>query len=160
TTRCKPPASPSTSTCRRCGATSTRSRTTWPSCRRRAKRPEAARILAPGHTRGRAMAQRLGIDSYSLRSQGWDAFQFLEYSAKVGLDNVHFSERRNFASLDSDYLRQLRARADELGLAVEVGMGSFDRLAESFRAEFGSGEQQLGDFVDAAVICGSPVVRC
>src|SRR5438270_6651493 len=106
------------------------------------------------------MPQRLGIDSYSLRSQGWDAFQFLEYSAQIGLDNVHFSERRNFASLDAEYLTKLRARADELGLAVEVGMGSFNRFAESFRAELGSGEQQLGDFVDAAVICGSPVVRC
>ena len=48
------------------------------------------------------MALRLGIDSYSLRSQGWDAFDFLEYSAKIGLDNVHFSERRNFASLDPE----------------------------------------------------------
>ena len=106
------------------------------------------------------MAQRLGIDSYSLRSQGWDAFQFLEYSAGLGLDNVHFSERRNFASLEPEYLRQLRARADALGVAIEVGMGSFERYAESFRAELGSGEEQLSQFVDAAVICGSPVVRC
>jgi sugar phosphate isomerase/epimerase len=106
------------------------------------------------------MPQRLGIDSYSLRSQGWDAFQFLEYSARIGLDNVHFSERRNFASLEPEYLRELRARADGLGLAIEVGMGSFDRHAESFRADLGSGEEQLGQMVDAAVICGSPVVRC
>jgi 3-oxoisoapionate decarboxylase len=106
------------------------------------------------------MAQRLGIDSYSLRSQGWDAFQFLDYSAGIGLDNVHFSERRNFASLEPEYLRRLRARADELGLSLEVGMGSFDRHAESFRADLGSGEEQLGQMVDAAVICGSPVVRC
>src|SRR5262245_30240696 len=106
------------------------------------------------------MPQRLGIDSFSLRSQGWDAFQFLEYSAGLGLDNVHFSERRNFASLDGEYLRRLRARADELGLAIEVGMGSFERHAESFRAELGSGEEQLGQMIDAAAICGSPVVRC
>jgi sugar phosphate isomerase/epimerase len=106
------------------------------------------------------MPQRLGIDSYSLRSQGWDAFRFLEYSAGLGLDNVHFSERRNFASLEPDYLRRLRARADVLGLALEVGMGSFDRYAESFRAELGSGEEQLAQMIEAATICGSPVVRC
>src|SRR5881396_1002280 len=106
------------------------------------------------------MPQRLGIDSYSLRSQGWDAFQFLQYSAALGLDNVHFSERQNFASLEAEYLRRLRAKADELGLTIEVGMGSFDRHSESFRAELGSGEEQLGQMVDAAVICGSPVVRC
>jgi sugar phosphate isomerase/epimerase len=106
------------------------------------------------------MPQRLGIDSYSLRSQGFDAFDFLDYSAKLGLDNVHFSERRNFASLERDYLDKLKARADELGLAVEVGMGSFDRYAASFRAELGTGEHQLGEFVDAAAATGSPVVRC
>jgi sugar phosphate isomerase/epimerase len=106
------------------------------------------------------MPQRLGIDSYSLRSQGWDAFQLLEYSAGLGLDNVHFSERRNLASLDPDYLRRLRARADELGLTLEVGMRSFDRHAEWFEPELGSGEEQLGQMIEAATICGSPIVRC
>ena len=103
---------------------------------------------------------RLGIDSYSLRWQGWDAFQILEYSAKLGLDNVHFSERRNFASLEPDYLSSLKHRADELGLAVEVGMGSFDRLSNSFRPEHGSGEEQLTHMLHAAKTVGSPVVRC
>lgn len=45
---------------------------------------------------------RLGIDMFSLRWQGWDAFQFLEYAAGTGLENVHFSERGNLASLDED----------------------------------------------------------
>ncbi|HLH73306.1 MAG TPA: sugar phosphate isomerase/epimerase [Chloroflexota bacterium] len=103
---------------------------------------------------------RLGIDSYSLRWQGWDAFQLLEYSAGLGLDNVHFSERRNFASLDPDYLGSLKRRADELRLQIEVGMGSFDRFSVTFRPEFGSGEEQLSQMLRAAQVVGSPVVRC
>jgi len=103
---------------------------------------------------------RLGVDSYSLRDQGWDAFQLLDYAASQGLDNVHFSERGNFASLEPDYLKQLRQHADELHLDVEVGMGSFNRFAGSFRTEWGSGEQQLTDMIGAATIMGSPVVRC
>ncbi|HVB96194.1 MAG TPA: sugar phosphate isomerase/epimerase family protein [Chloroflexota bacterium] len=103
---------------------------------------------------------RLGIDSYSLRWQGWDAFQLLEYSAGLGLDNVHFSERRNFASLEPDYLLSLKARADALGVQVEVGMGSFDRFSASFRPELGSGEEQLSQMLRAAAIVNSPVVRC
>lgn len=103
---------------------------------------------------------RLGVDSYSLRWQGWDAFQLLEYAARLGLDNVHFSERRNFASLDPDYLRGLKQRADELGLAIEAGMGSFDRYSSSFNPALGSGEQQLTDLLGAAKVVGSPVVRC
>jgi sugar phosphate isomerase/epimerase len=106
------------------------------------------------------MAQRLGIDSYSLRSQGWDAFQFLEYSAKIGLDNVHFSERRNLESLDPEYLKRLRRRADELELAIEIGFGSFDKYARGFRADLGSGERQMIEYVEAAAVVGSPVVRC
>jgi 3-oxoisoapionate decarboxylase len=103
---------------------------------------------------------RLGVDTYSLKDQGWDAFQMLDYAAGMGLDNVHFSERGNFASLEPDYLRRLKEHADSLGLTVEVGMGSFNRYAASFKPELGSGEQQLADMIDAAVIMGSPVVRC
>jgi sugar phosphate isomerase/epimerase len=106
------------------------------------------------------MRQRLGVDSYSLRFQGWNAFQLCDYAAKLGLDNVHLSERRNLASLDAGYLRELRAHAEGLGLALEIGMGSFDRFAESFRPEWGTGEQQLRHMVEAAAIVGSPIVRC
>jgi sugar phosphate isomerase/epimerase len=104
--------------------------------------------------------QRLGVDSYSLRFQGWDAFRLCDYAAGLGLDNVHLSERSNLASLDPGYLRELRAHAERLGLALEIGMGSFDRFAESFRAELGPGEQQLEDMIEAAAVIGSPIVRC
>lgn len=103
---------------------------------------------------------RLGVDSYSLRWQGWDAFQLLEYSARLGLDNVHLSERSNLASLDEDYLWRLKSRADELGLAIEVGMGSFEKYSSAFKPELGSGAQQLSDMLRAAKVVGSPVVRC
>jgi sugar phosphate isomerase/epimerase len=103
---------------------------------------------------------RLGIDSYSLRWQGWSAFELLDYSASLRLDNVHFSERRNFESLDPDYLRSLKRHADERGVAIEVGMGSFDRYSASFQARLGSGEEQLSQMLQAARIVQSPVVRC
>ncbi len=103
---------------------------------------------------------KLGMDSYSLRWQGWDAFQYLDYAATLGLDTVQFSDRNNFASLEEPYLRSVKARADELGIDLEVGMGSFDRLASSFKPELGTGEEQLGAMVRAARVVGSPVVRC
>lgn len=103
---------------------------------------------------------RLGVDTYSLRWQDWDAFQHLEYAAKLGLDNVHFSERRFLASLSDDYLGSLKRRADGLGLTIEVGMMSFDKHARSFNQELGSGEQQLIDMARAAKTVGSPIVRC
>ncbi|MBI3971321.1 MAG: hypothetical protein HY332_08525 [Chloroflexi bacterium] len=82
---------------------------------------------------------KLGVDSFSLRWQGWDAFGILEYAARLGLDNVHFSERGNLASLDEDYLASLKRRADELGLTIEVGMLSFDEYSRLFKPELASG---------------------
>lgn len=103
---------------------------------------------------------KLGVDSYSLRWQGWDAFQYLDYAAKLGLATVQFSDRNNFASLEEPYLRSVKARADELGIELEVGMGSFDRFASSFKPELGTGEEQLSAMLRAASVVGSPVVRC
>ena len=103
---------------------------------------------------------KLGIDSFSMRWQGWDAFQILDYAAKLGLDNVHFSERRHFASLDEEYLRKLKQHADNLGISIEVGMLSFNKHANAFNKELGTGEQQLEEMARAAKIVGSPVVRC
>jgi len=103
---------------------------------------------------------RLGLDTYSLRWQGWDAFKLLDYAASLGLDNVQFSERGALGSLDQAYLERLKRRADELGLSIEVGMLSFDRFSSFFRAAYGSGEDQLADLVRVAAVVGSPIVRC
>ncbi len=54
---------------------------------------------------------RLGIDSFSLRSQGWDAFQILDYAAGLNLDNVHFSERAHLGGLNPDALARVRTYA-------------------------------------------------
>jgi len=103
---------------------------------------------------------KLGVDVYSLRWQGWDAFEHLEYAAELGLDNVHFSERGYLASLEEEYLLSLKRRADALGLQIEVGMGSFDRYSSAFRPEDGTGEEQLSTMLRVAAVVRSPVVRC
>jgi sugar phosphate isomerase/epimerase len=103
---------------------------------------------------------RLGVDSFSLRFQGWDAFRFLDYAARLGLDVVQFSTREDLASHDAGYLQEVRSHAGRLGLQIEVGMGSIDRYASTFRPELGSGAAQLIDMCRAAAQVGSPVVRC
>ncbi len=103
---------------------------------------------------------RLGIDSFSLRWQGWDAIRIMDYAAELGLDNVHFSEREHLGSLSPERLKELRAYADRLGLSLEIGMRSFNRLSATFDPSLGSGEDQLIAMIDAATIIGSPIVRC
>ena len=102
----------------------------------------------------------LGIDSFSLRWQGWNAFQLMDYAAKLGLENIHFSERANLDSLETSYLQSIRRHANELGVRVEIGMRSFDRYSSTFEPALGAGEEQLSAMLRAAEVLGSPIVRC
>lgn len=103
---------------------------------------------------------RLGLDTYSLRAQNWDAFQQLDYCAARGVKVVHFSEPRLAGGFDPAHLQRVRAHADRLGLDVEIGMLSICPTSGIFDPTQGTAEDQLGRAIEAAVICGSPLVRC
>jgi len=103
---------------------------------------------------------KLGLDVYSLRSQGWDAFALLDYAASQGLDVVHFSDVAPFARLDDAYLSDVRARAEALGLTLEAGMGSICPTSSAFHAQDGPAEEQVLRMLHVAHLLGSPVLRC
>jgi sugar phosphate isomerase/epimerase len=112
--------------------------------------PPARRIASP----------RLGLDAYSLRSSDWDACATLDYCADLGAEVVHFSEPRFLGSLDEANLEHVRARADDLGLALEVGMGSICPSSTMFRGEAGTATEQLTRMLFVAKRMRSPIVRC
>jgi len=103
---------------------------------------------------------KIGVDVYSLRSQDWTPIQYLDYCAAQGAQLVHFSEIRFLGSLDTENLRQIRSRADDLGLDLEIGMRSICPTSSIFAAEEGTAEEQLGRTIDAARIVRSSIVRC
>jgi sugar phosphate isomerase/epimerase len=103
---------------------------------------------------------KLGYDVFSLRFQGWDAFQHLDYAHKIGLDLVHFSDLGPFERLDDEYLQRVRTRADELGVEIEVGMMSICPTAGRFSPERGTAVEQLQEMFHIAEILGSRIVRC
>jgi sugar phosphate isomerase/epimerase len=103
---------------------------------------------------------RLGVDLFSLRSQGWDAFQFMDYCAKLGVGAVHFSEPRFLGSLDDEnHLRRVADHARRLGLRLEVGMRSICPSSKMFDTSQGSAELQLERLIRAARLLGSPIAR-
>ncbi|MGC2656956.1 MAG: TIM barrel protein [Bryobacteraceae bacterium] len=102
---------------------------------------------------------RLGIDIFSLRSQNWTPFQYLDYAAKQQVQVVHFSEIRFLGSLDPEHLKKVRQHAEGLGLQLEIGMKSICPSSKMFDASAGTAEQQLGRMIDSAKIIGSPIVR-
>ncbi len=103
---------------------------------------------------------KLGIDVYSLRYQGWDAFQLLEYGELRGLDLVHFSDLGPFERLDEGYLREVKADADARRIEIEVGMLSICPTASNFSGERGTAVEQLQEMLGIAQILGSRIVRC
>lgn len=103
----------------------------------------------------------LGLDLFSIRSQGWDAFQFLDYAAKWGIQAVHFSEIRFLGAIDDDgHVRKVGDYARKLGVRVELGMRSACPTSKAFDPKGGTAEQQIVKMLHAAKLAGSPIVRC
>jgi sugar phosphate isomerase/epimerase len=102
---------------------------------------------------------KLGVDSNALGYQNFDVFGSLDYAAAAGLDTVQL-HRTKLASFDPDYLRTVKARADELGLSIELSSGCIDRYGTVFKSDRGTPEEQLRSGIEAARVLGSPVVQC
>jgi sugar phosphate isomerase/epimerase len=103
---------------------------------------------------------RLGVDLFSVRSQNWDAFQFLDYCAGLGAKVVHFSEIRFLGGLEDDHMRKVRAKAEQHGIDLEIGMRSVCETSKFFDPKQGTAVEQLGRVIHAANIAGSKLVRC
>jgi sugar phosphate isomerase/epimerase len=103
---------------------------------------------------------RLGLDVFSLRSQGLSAMGVLDFCAARGIEVVHFSEPRLLGPTDTESLQRLRVRADALGIQLEVGMLSICPSAAIFNAAAGEAETQLVAMFEVARTLGSPFVRC
>ncbi len=102
---------------------------------------------------------KLGIDLFSLRSQGWTAFEYLDYCARLKAKVVHFSEIRFLGGLEADHLSRVRAHAAALGLEVEIGMRSICPSSKAFDPAQGTAEAQLTRMIESARLIGSPIVR-
>jgi 3-oxoisoapionate decarboxylase len=102
---------------------------------------------------------RPGVDLFSLRSQNWTPFQYLDYCHQWGAQVVHFSEIRFIGSLEPENLRQVRAHAEKLGIEVEIGMRSICPTSKMFDPKQGTAEEQIRRMVRSAKLAGSPIVR-
>ncbi len=103
---------------------------------------------------------RLGLDVYSVRSQGWTPTQVLDFAVGEGVRLVHFSEIALIGSLDARNLRPLRDRADELGLDLEIGMRSIAPTSNLFDPVQGTADEQIARMIEAAHMLRSPIIRC
>jgi sugar phosphate isomerase/epimerase len=114
---------------------------------------------APATASAQKPSVRFGVDMFSLGAQKWTPFQQLDFASKWNVKVVHFSEIRFLGSLEPDNLKRVRARADELGIDIEIGMRSICPTSAMFDKAAGTAEEQLGRMLDAARLVRSPIVR-
>jgi sugar phosphate isomerase/epimerase len=103
---------------------------------------------------------KLGFDNYAIRALGWKARRLIEYAASLGLDTILLSDADVFESQSDRYLREIKARADALGIEIQVGMLSICPGSRLFDPRRGTAQEQLKLTIRIAKTLGSPVARC
>lgn len=115
---------------------------------------------APAAFAAGAAVIRPGVDLFSLRSQNWTAFEYLDYCAKWGAKVVHFSEIRFLGGLEDDHVKKVGEHAQKLGIELEIGMRSICPTSTAFDPKQGTAEEQITRVIRAASIAQSKLVRC
>ena len=103
---------------------------------------------------------KFGVDLFSIRNSNYTAFEYLDHCAKLGAEVVHFSELRFLGGLEAAHLTKVRAHAEKLGIALEIGMLSICETSKRFDAAQGTAVEQLSRVIEGARVAGSKLVRC
>jgi len=116
---------------------------------------------SPGATAAQAPGKvKLGFDHFSVRSYGWKAPQLIDYAGTLKVDSLLLSESNVFESDTDSYLRELKAKADGLGLVLYSGSGSICPTSGTFDKKSGTAAEQVAKAIRVAKGVGSPVIRC
>ena len=103
---------------------------------------------------------KLGFDNYAIRALGWKAHRLIEYAASLGLDSILLSDPDVFESHGDTHLKELKTRAVDLGIEIQVGMLSICPGSRLFDPRRGTAQEQLKLTIRIAKTLGSPVARC
>ena len=87
---------------------------------------------------------KLGFDHFSIRSYGWKAPQLIDYAGTLKVDSLLLSESNVFESDTDSYLRELKAKADGLGMVLYSGMGSICPTSGTFDKKSGGIDKGSG----------------
>lgn len=102
---------------------------------------------------------KLGFDNFSIRGLGWKAPQLLDHAASLKLDVLFISDLDSYESLEESALREVRAKADGLGIGMYVGSWSICPTSTRFRKDWGTAEEHIALGLRVAKTLGSPVLR-
>lgn len=103
---------------------------------------------------------KLGIDNFAVRAMGWKAPQLIDYAETLRVDSLFITDLDAFEKLDDNaYLADLKSRAADKGLQIQVGTWSICPTSNTFKKNWGSAEEHLRQSIAVAKGVGSPVIR-
>lgn len=103
---------------------------------------------------------KLGFDNFSIRAFGWKAPRLLDYAASLKVDSLFLSDLDVYESFNDSYLKEIKAKADGLGIQIHAGTGSICPSSKTFDKKRGTAEEHLALTIRVARAVGSPVARC
>ncbi len=109
---------------------------------------------------GKPARIKLGFDNFSVRAMGWKAPALIDYASAQKLDTLLISDLDAYESLDAGYLRELRVKAEGLGVQIHAGTWSICPTSKAFKNKWGTAEEHLALGIRVAKDLGSPLLRC
>src|SRR3954470_13427747 len=103
---------------------------------------------------------KLGFDNFAIRAMNWKAPALLDYAASLKLDSILISDLDAYDSLEEKYLKEVKAKADDLGIQIHAGTWSICPTSKVFKNKWGTAEEHLALGIRVAKALGSPVFRC
>src|SRR3954470_1534080 len=122
----------------------------------------AAALAAPAFAEPAAQSIvkiALGMDNFAVRGFGWKAPQLLDYAAGLKLDTLFISDLDAYESLEEAALREVKAKADGLGITLDVGSWSICPTSVRFKKNWGTPDEHIALGLRVAKELGSPVFR-
>ena len=121
-----------------------------------------AGLALPAATRAETPARlgvKLGFDNFSLRALGLKANGLLDYAAAQKLDSLYITSLDALENFEEAYLKEVRAKAKDLGIDVLLGSWSICPTSRAFNKKWGTADEHLALGIRTAKALGSPVLR-
>lgn len=102
---------------------------------------------------------RLGLDNFAVRAMNWKAPALLDYAASLKVDTLFITDLKAFENHEPAHLREVKAKADDLGIGILLGSMSICPTSRTFKKDWGTAEEHLALGIRLAKALGSPVIR-
>jgi sugar phosphate isomerase/epimerase len=102
---------------------------------------------------------KLGIDNFSVRAFGWNAEELIDYAATLRTDSLFITDLKPFRTFSDEYLKEVRQKAADKGLQIQLGSWSICPTSRAFKKDWGTAEEHLQLGIRMAKALGSPVFR-